>query len=136
MDWRSGGGIDEGDTSCAHDVGQAGCFSAAKDFPIAINNVGASVGIAETGPLIDGELGEERSDVSLAVAVGHSRELRQGAESYGQDAGVALVWFAGAIHGVIDGLFGERMTVLDSNCLADPNPAAPYIIKCTWFRRI
>jgi hypothetical protein len=50
---------------------QTGLCPAAEDFQLAVNDVGAAIRVAKTGQFVEGELGDQRAHIRLAVAVGH-----------------------------------------------------------------
>src|SRR5262245_9662236 len=111
---------------------EARFLAPAEDFAIAVNNIGAAVGVTETRQLVDRALGDERADVRLAVAVRHPGKLRQRAESDGQDPRFVAIRLPRPVHRFVDGLLGERMPVLNGMGLPDTRPPAVSKIRGIW----
>lgn len=131
MEQLAGDRIDKGDAPVANDVGQARGFAAPQDLAEAVHYVGAAIGVAESLAFFNGQLHDEGPDVRLAVAVGHTGELGQGPEPDRKDAGISLIGFAGPVHRIVNGLFGQGMSILNGNGFSDPDASPKSIIECT-----
>ena len=116
-------------------MGQARRFPPPQDFAKAVDDVRPPLGIAEAGTLLDGQLGDQRAHVRLAIAVGHPGKLGERPQPDGEHTGISLIGLPRPVHGIIDGLLGERVGVLDGDRLANSNPPAWVEFKCTRFNR-
>jgi len=106
MEWFTGGWIDKGHAPVANHMSEACGFAAAQDFAKTMHHIGTAVGVAESWAFLNRQLGNQRPDIQLAIAVGHAGELGEGPESDAQDTGISLIGLPCPIHGVVDGLFG------------------------------
>src|SRR5579872_4562782 len=117
-------------------MGQTRSLASPEDLAKAEDDIGTTFGIAESRALVDGQFGHEGSDVRLAVAVSHAGEFGEGTEPDSQDTRIALIGPAGAIHGIVDRLLGEGVSILYGGCFPNADAAAGEGIECAKFRSI